>query len=94
MARLGGDEFAVLLGTLRETDDAVLTAKRILAAMTEPFGTASGESIGATLSIGVAVYPVHARGGTALLHAADAAMYGAKRQSGATWRYAEAVAPA
>ncbi|MGO4763770.1 diguanylate cyclase [Cupriavidus sp. 2KB_3] len=93
-ARLGGDEFAVLLGSLREADDAVLTAKRILAAMTEPFGTASGESIGATLSIGVAVYPVHARGGTALLHAADAAMYGAKRQSGATWRYAEVVAPA
>jgi len=93
-ARLGGDEFAVLLGTLREADDAVLTAQRILAAMTEPFGVAGGASIGATLSIGVAVYPVHARGGTALLHAADAAMYGAKRQSGATWRYAEAVAPA
>lgn len=93
-ARLGGDEFAVLLGALRETDDAVLTAKRILAAMAEPFGVAGGASIEATLSIGVAVYPVHARGGTALLHAADAAMYGAKRQSGATWRCAEAVAPA
>lgn len=91
-ARLGGDEFAVVVGALRHPEDAVLTAERILEAMREPVILPSGTAILAPLSIGVAVYPVHARGASALLHAADAAMYGAKRQAGATWRCAEAVA--
>jgi len=92
-ARLGGDEFAVLVGPLRRAEEAVLTAERILVAMAEPILLANGARIVAPLSIGVAVYPVHARGGPALLQAADAAMYGAKRQSGATWRSAEVVTP-
>ena len=65
----------------------------ILQAMTLPMGLPDGSAIVAPLSIGLAVYPVHARSGTALLHAADAAMYGAKRQSGATWRSAEVAPP-
>lgn len=93
VARLGGDEFAVLIAALRQPDDAVRIAEGILDAMARPMALPDGGSIVAPLSIGVAVYPLHARNGTALLHAADAAMYGAKRQSGATWRSAEAAPP-
>lgn len=93
VARLGGDEFAVLIAGLRRPEDAVHIAEDILDAMTEPMALPDGTAIMAPLSIGLAVYPIHARNGTALLHAADAAMYGAKRQSGATWRSAETAPP-
>ena len=93
VARLGGDEFAVLIAALRQPEDAVRIAEDILDAMTTPLHLPSGTSIVAPLSIGLAVFPLHARNATALLHAADAAMYGAKRQAGATWRSAEAAPP-
>jgi len=93
VARLGGDEFAVLIAALRHPDDAVRIAEDILDAMIRPISLPDGTTIVAPLSIGVAIFPLHARNGTALLHAADAAMYGAKRQSGATWRSAEAAPP-
>ncbi len=93
VARLGGDEFAVLIAALRQPEDAVRIAEGILDAMSQPMDLPSGTSIVAPLSIGLAVFPLHARNGTALLHAADAAMYGAKRQSGATWRSAETAPP-
>ncbi|MDT6959956.1 diguanylate cyclase [Cupriavidus sp. SZY C1] len=93
VARLGGDEFAVLIGALRHPEDAVHIAEDILDAMAAPLLLPDGTAITAPLSIGLAIYPIHARNATALLRAADAAMYGAKRQSGATWRSAEAAAP-
>jgi hypothetical protein len=53
---------------------------------------ADGTTIFAPLSIGLAVYPLRPqRHGAA--PAADAAMYGAKRQSGATWHSAESAPP-
>jgi len=93
VARLGGDEFAVLVSALRQPEDAIRIAEHILDAMAEPVRLPDGTEILAPLSIGLAVYPLHARNGTALLHAADAAMYGAKRHSGATWRSAESAPP-
>ena len=93
VARLGGDEFAVLVNALRAREDAVRIAEHILNAMATPVCLADGTTIFAPLSIGLAVYPLHARNGTALLHSADAAMYGAKRQSGATWHSAESAPP-
>ncbi|WP_019451855.1 diguanylate cyclase [Cupriavidus sp. BIS7] len=93
VARLGGDEFAVLVSALRQPEDAIRIAEHILDAMAEPVRLPDGTDILAPLSIGLAVYPLHARNGTALLHAADAAMYGAKRHSGATWRSAESAPP-
>jgi diguanylate cyclase (GGDEF)-like protein len=92
VARLGGDEFAVLVNALRAPEDAVRIAEHILNAM-------------ATLCVwrmappssrhSASAWPCTrcARNGTALLHAADAAMYGAKRQSGATWHSAESAPP-
>lgn len=93
VARLGGDEFAVLASGLRDPADAVQIAEHILHAMEGPILLPGGCEVIAPMSIGLAVYPLHARSAKGLLHAADVAMYGAKRQSGATWRSAEAAPP-
>jgi len=89
VARLGGDEFAVLATPLRAPQDAILVAEHILDALKAPIHLPDGTGITASLSIGLAVFPEHARNAQELLHAADAAMYGAKRQSGGIWQSAE-----
>lgn len=89
VARIGGDEFAVLAAALRTPRDAIHIAEHILQAMTAPIALPDGSTVQASLSIGLAVFPVHAQGSQALLHAADAAMYGAKRRSGGIWQSAE-----
>ncbi|MEM5427009.1 diguanylate cyclase domain-containing protein [Cupriavidus oxalaticus] len=89
VARIGGDEFAVLAARLRAPADAIHIAEHILQAMTEPIALPDGASVQASVSIGLAVFPVHAQASQALLHAADAAMYGAKRRSGGIWQSAE-----
>ena len=72
-ARMGGDEFSVLLAdTGRE--DAVQTAERLVAALSQPY---PGVRAAVSASVGVAVY--HAEEKPAdLLDAADRALYRAK----------------
>ncbi|KAI2685538.1 MULTISPECIES: diguanylate cyclase [unclassified Pseudomonas] len=81
VARLGGDEFAVLLTPLHKTADAERIADNILASMEEPILIPGDAHVFTSLSIGVAVFPDHGVSPGALLHAADAAMYQAKRLS-------------
>ncbi|WP_150668779.1 diguanylate cyclase domain-containing protein [Pandoraea anhela] len=92
VARLGGDEFAVMLPGVRQTSNAVRLAQTLLAAMDRPIslpdGTNGGELV-TSMSIGVALYPTHADDACALLRAADAAMYQAKRAGQGTWHVAE-----
>ncbi len=78
MARLGGDEFAVLPAGEAGSDGAARTAKKILAALERPFAIAD-QSIHASASIGIAVYPDHGQDAQTLLRHADVAMYIAKR---------------
>ena len=77
LARIGGDEFvAVLPGAAR--DALQRAAERMLAALAPPFELEGREAvIGA--SIGAAVAPAGHLDARALLQAADAAMYEAKR---------------
>jgi len=81
VARLGGDEFAVLLTPLHKTADAERIADNILASMEVPILIPGDAHVFTSLSIGVAVFPDHGVSPGALLHAADAAMYQAKRLS-------------
>lgn len=81
VARLGGDEFAVLLTPLHKTEDAERIADKILASMEEPIPLPGHTQVLTSLSIGIAVYPDHGATPGALLNAADAAMYQAKRLS-------------
>lgn len=96
-ARLGGDEFAVLLPGAG-ADDAGAVAERFLAALTEPVLAGGGRlEVRATLGIAVAGWAGIGGAGTggaaggpdALLRAADAAMYAAKRDG--KGRYAHSV---
>jgi diguanylate cyclase (GGDEF)-like protein len=78
-ARYGGEEFCVLLP---EVDAAMATriAQRICAAVfAAPFGLSSGDALAVSVSIGVAGWDQQSPLG-ALIEAADAALYQAKRQ--------------
>jgi diguanylate cyclase (GGDEF)-like protein len=77
VARLGGDEFAVLLADIGGVTDALETAHRIYARITEPVPLASLLlDVGA--SIGIAIGPDHGEDLPALLQRADVAMYSCK----------------
>jgi diguanylate cyclase (GGDEF)-like protein len=76
-ARYGGDEFLLLLHEVA-CDDAMELADRVRGAVAgAAFGT--GER-SVTVSIGVASYPEHGETAEAVLAAADAALYRAKRR--------------
>lgn len=74
LGRLGGDEFTVIVPRA----DAENVARRIDAAMESVFRLEGRKLLVAT-SIGIALYPQHARSREHLLKCADVAMYEAKR---------------
>jgi diguanylate cyclase (GGDEF)-like protein len=81
VARLGGDEFAVLLAPLHHPEDAGRIADKILASMAAPLGPRqSNHHIVPSVSIGIAIYPLHGTTPEQLLRAADQAMYHVKGQ--------------
>lgn len=77
-ARIGGDEFIVIVDPL-DTDAAPGDlANRIRACVSQPIALPGGETYRAAVSVGVAVFPDDGTNATALLTAADAAMYADK----------------
>lgn len=79
MARLGGDEFAVVLPGLRQADEAALAADRMIGSLRDPIEV-SGTSVMATVSIGIALFPVSGMDETSLLKKADEALYRVKER--------------
>jgi diguanylate cyclase (GGDEF)-like protein len=77
VARMGGDEFTVLLGDIKETDDASTTAQKLVEQFSKPF-VAGGRELHTTTSIGIALYPADGDDVDTLLKHADSAMYRAK----------------
>lgn len=78
-ARLGGDEFVVVLPEIAHTDDAVVVAEKIIAAMNESIAIKE-HHICITTSIGIASHrPGDSFDSKELLRRADIAMYEAKR---------------
>jgi len=75
-ARLGGDEFAVLLEDLSGSEEAVLVADRIGAALSSPV-VVQGREVFVKASVGISVGRV---GASELLRQADVAMYRAKAE--------------
>lgn len=82
VARVGGDEFLVLLPDLNALEDALAVAEKIREELDRPFLTPSQLALSASSSIGVALYPDHARSEQDLLRLGDQAMYEAKGQGG------------
>jgi diguanylate cyclase (GGDEF)-like protein/PAS domain S-box-containing protein len=84
VARLGGDEFTIIL-ELREPEDAVVIAQKILEAIRAPLSV-GGLPIAATASLGIALYPVDGTDPESLLRNADSAMYRAKQSGRNTYQ--------
>lgn len=75
--RLGGDEFTGIL-EVASAADAQALARRVADTVTAPISFA-GHELRVGASIGIALFPDHGADAAALLRAADAAMYRAKR---------------
>jgi diguanylate cyclase len=79
-ARLGGDEFAIILDGA-DTAVAIETAHRVQDSLDTAFRL-DGVPVKISASIGIAMFPDHARDANQLLRYADVAMYAAKGHRG------------
>ena len=86
VARLGGDEFVVLLRDVLAPRDAVVVATRMITALAAPFIIEEHELV-VTASIGIAMHPTDGDTVEALVKAADAAMYAAKKLGRNTFQF-------
>jgi diguanylate cyclase (GGDEF)-like protein/PAS domain S-box-containing protein len=89
IARLGGDEFAVLQVGLDKPEAASAFAQRIIAAINQPCEI-DGHQMNVSTSIGIAIAPNDGSTTEQLLRNADMALYRAKADGRAVFRYFEA----
>ncbi len=87
VARLGGDEFLVLLENIAQPEDAARVAERIVEDLSKAFQLFQNHDVWISGSIGISLYPQHSINFDALMTKADAAMYKAKEQGGASIVY-------
>ncbi len=88
VARLGGDEFAVVQAGLERPDDAAVLARRIVERLGEPYEIEEHHVVVST-SVGISVAPIDGAHCGKLLKNADMALYRAKADGRATWRFFE-----
>jgi len=86
IARLGGDEFTVVLSDIESPRDVETVAKRILTTLSEPIPLQSHNPV-VTPSIGIAMYPEDGADPDTLVRNADTAMYAAKGEGRACFRF-------
>ncbi len=79
LARMGGDEFAILLEDMTNSEELRAVAARVISAFTEPL-LIEKIKVPVTISMGLALYPVHGKTERAILKHADHNMYLAKQQ--------------
>ena len=79
IGRLGGDEFVVLLSQVEHAEDAAISARKALRALTAPHRI-DGKSLDLNVSIGVSTYPSDGQDADSLVNRADNAMYEAKQR--------------
>jgi diguanylate cyclase len=77
VSRYGGDEFVVLLSEVAHTEDAALSADKILAALSTPHHI-EHQDLHVTASVGIGVYPDDGTDAETLLKNADTALFHAK----------------
>lgn len=81
LSRVGGDEFVLVLPEIKDEEESVRAASRILEAFREPF-FAEDQKFPIEASIGIALFPRDAGDATTLHKNADIAMYVAKNEGG------------
>lgn len=79
VARMGGDEFAAIFPDLQSPADVPVLAEKLMAQVAAPFRV-EGRSIAVTLSVGIALFPLHGSDAASLLSGADLALYDAKER--------------
>jgi diguanylate cyclase (GGDEF)-like protein/PAS domain S-box-containing protein len=89
LARLNSDEFAIVQSGIARPEEAVLLARRLLAAIGEPY-LLDGHSIVVGASIGIAMAPGDGDESEKLLKNADMALSRAKNDSRGTFSFFEA----
>ncbi len=92
IARIGGDEFVALLHDIREVDESLTVAEKLLLALREPIEIYDLR-LTVTCSSGIALYPRHAPDEIALYRHADEALYSAKNAGRNGVRMYDAKAP-
>ncbi|MCA1550605.1 EAL domain-containing protein [Bradyrhizobium sp. BRP19] len=90
LARLNSDEFAVLQSGLARPEDAVMLAKRLLAAIADPY-LLDGHSVVIGASIGIAMAPGDGEDSEKLLKSADMALSRAKLDARGSFAFFEAA---
>lgn len=86
LSREGGDEFVLLINNTQAAETVAHTAQQILTAMQEPFEV-SGNTLHASFSIGISLYPDDGKDFETLRKNADAALYLAKDCGRNTYRF-------
>jgi diguanylate cyclase len=90
VSRQGGDEFVVLLPEVQHTEEAGITARRMLKAVAEAH-VVGQHDLHVTASIGVSVYPDDGIDAETLIKNADTAMYQAKENGRQSFQLFEAA---
>jgi diguanylate cyclase (GGDEF)-like protein/PAS domain S-box-containing protein len=86
VSRQGGDEFIVLLSEVEHSEDAAITARRMLQAVVEAHPI-DQHDLHVTASIGLSVYPDDGRDAETLIKNADTAMYQAKENGRQSYQF-------
>ena len=89
IARLGGDEFAIVQTGLQDPTDAEVLARRLRESVTAVAYDLNGHQTTTDLSIGIALAPGDGTEIDELIKHADLALYGAKAEGRANYRYFE-----
>jgi diguanylate cyclase (GGDEF)-like protein/PAS domain S-box-containing protein len=86
VSRQGGDEFVVLLSEVEKSEDATISARRMLKAVAEAHSIEQHD-LHVTTSIGVSVYPDDGLDAETLIKNADTAMYQAKEHGRQSYQF-------
>jgi len=91
LARYGGDELTLILSQT-EMSSALIVSEKITEGMKKlKYKLPDGKRLKLGISGGIALFPVHARSGSDLLRAADAALYHAKKFQRGTFEVARGI---
>lgn len=86
VCRFGGDEFLVVLESVDSRMDVEDVCQKLASAFLQPFSLNNHEFT-VTCSMGVALFPQDSRTSADLIKQADTALYKAKADGRATWRF-------
>lgn len=92
VARLGGDEFVADLPVLASKEEAITIAQKILEVLRTPF-MVDEYALHVSASIGISICPNDGEDVEVLMHAADIAMYRAKRDGRDNYKFSNETLP-